>query len=87
VFSKHAASADGRHEDDLMIVVVNVDPHATRETTVHLNMPALGMDWHDRFVVHDELTGDSWTWGEHNYVRLDPHQQPAHLFTVRRPSL
>ncbi|GAB2727025.1 alpha-1,4-glucan--maltose-1-phosphate maltosyltransferase [Nocardioides pakistanensis] len=88
VFSKFAKGpADGRHEDDLMLVVVNVDPHATRETTVHLNMAALGMDWHDRFVVHDELTGDSWTWGEHNYVRLDPHHQPAHIFTVRRPYL
>ncbi|HEX6246827.1 MAG TPA: alpha-1,4-glucan--maltose-1-phosphate maltosyltransferase [Nocardioidaceae bacterium] len=88
VYSKHAAGpGDDRHEDDLMIVVVNVDPHATRETTVHLNMPALGMDWHDRFVVHDEITGDSWTWGEHNYVRLDPHEQPAHIFTVRRPHL
>jgi starch synthase (maltosyl-transferring) len=88
VFSKDApAPADGRHEADQLIVVVNVDPHGTRETTVHLNMPALGMDWHDRFVVHDELTGDSWTWGEHNYVRLDPHEQPAHVLTVRRPTL
>jgi len=88
VFSKLAKGPeDGRHEGDLMLVVVNVDPHATRETTVHLNMPALGMDWTDRFTVHDELTGDSWTWGEHNYVRLDPHDQPAHIFTVRRPTL
>jgi len=88
VFSKVAKGpSDGRHEDDLVLVVVNVDPHATRETTVHLNMPALGMDWNDRFTVHDELTGDSWTWGEHSYVRLDPHDQPAHVFTVRRPAL
>jgi starch synthase (maltosyl-transferring) len=88
VYSKVAEGpGDGRHHDDVMIVVVNVDPHATRETTVHLDMRALGMDWHDRFTVHDELTGESWTWGEHNYVRLDPHTQPAHIFTVRRPSL
>ncbi len=88
VFSKFAKGpGDGRHGDDLMIIVVNVDPHATRETTVRLDMPALGMDWHDRFTVHDELTDESWTWGEQNYVRLDPHQQPAHIFTVRRPSL
>jgi starch synthase (maltosyl-transferring) len=88
VYSKYAEGAhDGRHEDDLMIIVVNVDPHATRETTVRLNMPALGMDWSDRFVVHDELTGESWTWGEHSYVRLDPHHQPAHILTVRRPHL
>ena len=78
VFSKSAG-------DDQLVVVVNVDPHATRETTVHLNMPALGLDWHDRFAVHDELSGETWTWGEHNYVRLDPHHQPAHILTVRRP--
>ncbi len=70
--------------DDTVIVVVNVDPHGTRETTVHLNMPALGMDWHDQFVVHDEITGESWTWGERNYVRLDPYVEPAHVLTVRR---
>jgi len=78
VFSKSAG-------EDTVIVVVNVDPHAARETTVHLDMPALGMDWQDTFMVHDELTEQSWRWGEHNYVRLDPFNQPAHVFTVRRP--
>ncbi|MEP7090877.1 MAG: maltotransferase domain-containing protein [Nocardioidaceae bacterium] len=71
--------------DDTVIVVVNVDPHGTRETMVHLDMPALGMDWQDQFVVHDELTGDTWTWSERNYVRLDPYVEPAHVLTVRRP--
>ena len=37
--------------DDMVIVVLNLDPHGTRETTVHLDMPALGLDWHDTFVV------------------------------------
>jgi starch synthase (maltosyl-transferring) len=71
--------------EDTVIVVVNVDPHAARETTVHLNMAALGLDWHDHLVVHDEITDQTWTWGEHNYVRLDPHTEPAHILTVRRP--
>ncbi len=88
VFSKTAGPATGsttRDHEDTVIVVVNVDPHAVRETTVRLNMPALGMDWHDHFVVHDEITGQSWTWGEQNYVRLDPYTEPAHILTVRRP--
>ncbi len=72
-------------EDDTVIVVVNLDPHATRETMVHLDLPALGMDWHDSFVVHDELTGESWSWGQRNYVRLDPAHEPAHVLSVRRP--
>jgi starch synthase (maltosyl-transferring) len=78
VFSK-------RSGDDIVLVVVNVDPHGTRETSVNLDMPALGMDWADRFAVHDEITGETWTWGERNYVRLDPYYEPAHILTVRRP--
>jgi starch synthase (maltosyl-transferring) len=68
---------------DKVIVVVNLDPHGTREATLKLTMPALGFDWQDRFVVHDEVTGADWTWGEYNYVRLDPHHEPAHILTVR----
>ncbi len=71
---------------DTVLLVVNVDPHGTRETSVHLDMPALGLDWSDTFVVRDEVTGTEWTWGEHNYVRLDPHVEPAHLLVVREPA-
>jgi starch synthase (maltosyl-transferring) len=49
-------------------------------------MPALGMDWSDTFVVHDEISGATWTWGEHDYVRLDPFVEPAHILTIRRPA-
>jgi starch synthase (maltosyl-transferring) len=83
VYSKQAALPDG--QSDLVIVVINLDPHATRETMVHLDLPALGMDWHDSFLVHDEFTDQTWTWGQHNYVRLDPGHEPAHVLTVRRP--
>jgi len=77
VFSKRA-------EDDVVIVVVNVDPHAARETVVHLDMAALGLPEHESFVVHDEITGADWNWAAHNYVRLDPFHEPAHILTVRR---
>ena len=82
VFSKTTSTTEG-HEDTV-IVVVNVDPHAVHETTVHLDMPALGLDWSDSLAVHDELTDQTWTWWERNYVRLDPHVEPAHILTLRR---
>ncbi|WP_372728982.1 alpha-1,4-glucan--maltose-1-phosphate maltosyltransferase [Nocardioides sp.] len=69
---------------DTVIVVVNLDPHATRETTVHLELAALGLADGESFVVHDELSGEDWTWNQHNYVRLDPSHQTAHILTVRR---
>ncbi len=80
VFSKRRTTADG---EDTVIVVVNLDPHAARQTTVHLDMPALGLDWSDSFAVSDELSGETWRWGEHNYVRLDPFVEPAHVLVVR----
>ena len=82
VFASQAVVGDP--DSDTVITVVNLDPHATRETTVHLDLPALGMDWGDGFVVHDEITGEDWSWGQHNYVRLDPHHEPAHVLHVRR---
>ena len=82
VFAKQAVVGDP--DSDTVVVVINLDPHATRETTVHLDLPSLGMDWGERFVVHDEITHQDWSWGQHNYVRLDPHHEPAHVLTVRR---
>ena len=68
----------------MLIVVVSLDPHSTRETWLHLNMPALGLDWFDGFIVEDLITGETYRWQEHNFVRLDPFFQPAHVLHVRR---
>jgi starch synthase (maltosyl-transferring) len=72
-----------RDGDDVVLVVLNLDPHGPREATVRVDLPALGLGWGDTFTVHDEVTGAEYTWGESNYVRLDPFAEPAHVFTVR----
>ena len=69
--------------DDVVLVVVNLDPHGAREATVRLDLSALGFDWDERFEVHDAVTGQTYEWGASNYVRLDPFDEPAHVFTVR----
>jgi starch synthase (maltosyl-transferring) len=69
---------------DTVLVVVNLDPHQAREATVWLDMPALGMDWHEGFTVTDELSGEIYRWGQANYVRLDPAVRTAHIFSVTR---
>jgi starch synthase (maltosyl-transferring) len=68
--------------DDTVLVVVNLDPHSVRATTLALDMPALGLDWDDTFTVRDELTGNVFSWGQRPYVQLDPFTQPAHILTV-----
>ncbi len=84
-YSRRLESGSAPDEpEDVLIVVVNLDPHAVRDTWLHLDMPALGLDWFDGFVVEDLLTGETFPWQEHNFVRLDPHLQPAHVLHVRR---
>ncbi|SCF29265.1 alpha-1,4-glucan--maltose-1-phosphate maltosyltransferase [Micromonospora mirobrigensis] len=69
-----------------VIVICSFDPQTVQWGNTTLDMPALGFDWHERFTVHDELTGASYDWGQRNAVRLDPYLQPAHVLTVRRPA-
>ncbi|SIQ96026.1 alpha-1,4-glucan--maltose-1-phosphate maltosyltransferase [Micromonospora avicenniae] len=71
---------------DTVIVVCSFDSTGVQWGNTTLDMPALGLDWHERFTVHDELTGASYDWGQRNAVRLDPYLQPAHVLTVRRPA-
>ncbi len=76
-FSKRSS-----RDADTVLAVVNLDPHQPREATIWLDMSALGVDDRSQFVVTDELTGESYRWGQANYVRLDPATAPAHIFTV-----
>jgi starch synthase (maltosyl-transferring) len=82
-YSKAAASTPG---SNTVVVVANLDPHRPHETTVSLDMPRLGLDWHEPLLVRDELSKETYHWGRNNYVRLEPGCAPAHVLTVLRPS-
>ena len=84
VFSKHlSAEHTPNGKADTVIVVVNVDPHSVRETTVHLDLKKLGIET-ESFEVCDLLTNQKFTWGASNYVRLDPREEPAHILHVTK---
>ncbi|HTV11790.1 MAG TPA: maltotransferase domain-containing protein [Acidimicrobiales bacterium] len=76
------ASDDGA---DVVLVVVTLDPYVAQESTLHLGPLQLGVPADQPFVVHDELSGESYNWGLHPYVRLDPYRRVAHIFDVTRP--
>jgi len=80
VFSKSRVM-DGRR--DTILVVANLDPHATRETTVRLDMPALGMGWDDHFRARELITEQTWIWQRDSYVRIGPETHPIHIIDVR----
>ena len=69
---------------DTVVVIVTLNSFEMREGTVRLDMPELGMDWDDSFRVHDEITGETWQWGERNYVRLEPWANVAHILRLEK---
>ncbi len=75
-------SADG---ENVTLTVVNLSPHYVHSGWVHLDLQGLGVRADRPFQVVDLLTKASYTWeGPRNYVQLDPHSMPAHIFLVRR---
>ncbi|HEV7922652.1 MAG TPA: alpha-1,4-glucan--maltose-1-phosphate maltosyltransferase [Thermoanaerobaculia bacterium] len=71
--------------ENAILVIANVDPHNTQSGYVVLDLEALHVDSTRAFQVHDLLSGarHSWT-GPRNFVQLNPHVVPAHIFRIRR---
>jgi starch synthase (maltosyl-transferring) len=73
-----------RSGDDIILCIVSLDPSRSIRTTIHLNMPTLGADWHDKLTLIDELSGKSWSWHEHNDIAINPQTACAMIMHVKR---
>jgi starch synthase (maltosyl-transferring) len=79
-YSKHTPD-----HSDIVLMVVNLDPHHVHRAWLTLDLAALGLTADDSFQVHDLLGDARYTWrGPRNFVELVPDQAPAHIFEVRR---
>jgi len=76
-----------KHTEDLsniIIVVVNLDPNHTQAGWMELPLVELGLRLEEPYQVHDVLSDARYLWyGQRNYVELNPHVVPAHIFQVR----
>lgn len=84
VFAKHLEAEFAGGKPNTVIVVANLDPHAARETNIHLELWKLGLEDHSPFKVRDLITGVEFTWGKSNFVRLDSFSEPVHILEVIR---
>jgi len=70
---------------DVVIVVVNLDPFQSHETWIHFPINDFGIADGEQYRATELITGESfiWTGGSH-HLRLDPHHEPALIFSLRR---
>lgn len=77
-----------KRTDDLsniILVVVNLDPHHLQTGFVEVPLEAFELDPQQPYQAHDLITERRYLWhGTHNYVELNPHVLPVHIFRVRR---
>ncbi|RUL85925.1 alpha-1,4-glucan--maltose-1-phosphate maltosyltransferase [Tautonia sociabilis] len=70
---------------DVILVVVNLDPFHTQTGWTFLDLEELGVHGGGPFTVHDLISDARYHWdGPANFVMLDPHHMPAHIFHVSR---
>ena len=73
--------------DDLVFVVVNLDPKNMQHGFVQVPLAPWGLPPDSTIEVHDLLSEERYFWrGEWNYVRLDPGLRVAHILEVRLPA-
>ncbi len=70
---------------NIVLVVVNLDPHHTHGAWLDLDLENLGIQPQQSYQVHDLLGDARFLWyGAKNYVELNPQVVPAHIFRLRR---
>ena len=68
---------------NIILVVVNLDPHSRQSGYVQLPLARLKINGSVNVKAYDMITDDHYTWvQEWNYVDLDPFKMPFHLFKL-----
>jgi len=70
---------------NVVLTVVNVDPHHVQRGMVNLPLEELGLDRERPFQAHELISGGRYLWnGPRNFVELNPHSMPGQIFRFRR---
>ncbi len=66
---------------NLILVVINLDAHQKQSGYVQLPLHKLSLGKMINVKLQDLITGETYTWTqEWNFVELEPHKMPFHLF-------
>jgi starch synthase (maltosyl-transferring) len=70
---------------NIVVCVVNLDPHHVQSGWLQLDPAALGMAPQQSYQMFDAISGAHFLWhGDRNFVSLDPQRSPVHVMQLRR---
>ncbi len=73
------------NRDNLLVVAVNLDPHAVQEADFEIPLWEMGLPDHATVVVDDLMADTSFRWtGKVQHVRLDPGHFPFAIWRLRK---
>lgn len=71
--------------DNLLVLVINLDPHHSQSGWLTLPLGQWGIAAGESFLAEDALSGDVFHWrGHRQFVKLDPDSKPAHILRIHR---
>jgi starch synthase (maltosyl-transferring) len=72
-------------KSNIILAAVNLDPFHAHETWIHFPIADFGITGDEQYRVDELLTGESYFWtGGSQWMRLDPLEEPARMFSVRK---
>jgi starch synthase (maltosyl-transferring) len=78
-------SKESDDRSNLILVVVNLDPHHTQAGFVTLPLAELEIPLDRGYEAEDLLTGARYLWnGPRNFVELNPSRLPGHILRIHR---
>jgi starch synthase (maltosyl-transferring) len=80
-----AYSKSDPESGNVVLTVVNLDPHHTQSGWLELPIDELGIEPDRPYQMHELLTGARFLWhGRRNFVQIDPNRVPVHILRLRR---
>ncbi len=78
-------SKESEDRSNLLVVIVNLDPHFTQSGFVTLPLEELEVPTDRAYEAEDLLTGERYLWrGPRNYVELNPARVSGHILRIHR---
>lgn len=76
------ATAD---KQNIILVAVNLDPYSAHESAIYIPIQEFGIGWEETYQLHNLITDERMLCkGEHVFIRLDPQDEPAYVFQLKR---